>query len=119
MGDPSSPPAAPQGLSEVEAASRLRSDGYNELPRADRRTPLRIVGEVLREPMLALLLAAGVVYLALGDLHEALILLAFASASIVITVVQIIPEELALRQRFGDQYRSYQRHVARWIGRRR
>jgi Ca2+-transporting ATPase len=97
MGDPSSPPAAPQGLSEVEAASRLRSDGYNELPRADRRTPLRIVGEVLREPMLALLLAAGVVYLALGDLHEALILLAFASASIVITVVQEARTERVLQ----------------------
>jgi Ca2+-transporting ATPase len=43
---------------------------------------------VLREPMLALLLGAGAVYLALGDLREALILLAFATASIAITVVQ-------------------------------
>ena len=32
----------------------------------------------MREPMLALLLGGGVVYLALGDLQEALILLAFA-----------------------------------------
>jgi Ca2+-transporting ATPase len=97
MNDPSTLPAAPQGLSEVEAAARLRSDGYNELPRADRRTPFRIVGEVLREPMLALLLGAGAVYLALGDLHEALILLAFASASIVITVVQEARTERVLQ----------------------
>jgi Ca2+-transporting ATPase len=97
MNDLSLAAAAPLGLSEVEAAVRLRTDGYNELPRADRRTPLRIVGEVLREPMLALLLAAGAVYLALGDLHEALILLAFASASIVITVVQEARTERVLQ----------------------
>lgn len=34
----------------------------------------------------------------------------------VITAVQIIPEERALRQRFGDQYSAYQQRVARWIG---
>ena len=38
---------------------------------------------------------------------------------IVITVVQIIPEEQALEQLFGEEYRSYRRSVARWIGRRR
>ena len=38
--------------------------------------------------MLALLLGGGVVYLALGDLKEALILFAFATMSVVITVVQ-------------------------------
>jgi len=95
--DPSSRPAAPQGLSDEDAAARLRSDGYNELPRANRRTPLKIVGEVLREPMLALLLGAGAVYLALGDLHEALILLAFATASVAITVVQEARTERVLR----------------------
>jgi len=35
---------------------------------------------------------------------------------IVITVVQIIPEEHALEQRFGDQYLTYRRSVPRWIG---
>ncbi len=30
------------GLSAVEAAARLKSDGYNELPRAERRGVLRI-----------------------------------------------------------------------------
>lgn len=76
------------GLTAAEAAARLAREGYNELPRRDRRTPLRIVLDVLREPMLALLLAGGVVYLALGDSTEALILLAFATISVVITVVQ-------------------------------
>ena len=77
-----------RGLSEADAQARLRTEGYNELPRPDRRTPLRIVLEVLREPMLALLLGGGAIYLILGDLKEALILLAFATMSVVITVVQ-------------------------------
>ena len=88
MDDPSPSTAAPRGLSDAEALARLRSEGYNELPRADRRTPFRIVGEVMREPMLALLVGGGAVYLALGDLREALILLAFATLSVAITVVQ-------------------------------
>jgi P-type Ca2+ transporter type 2C len=87
------PPEAPslssrRGLSEADAQTRLKREGYNELPRPDRRTPLRIVLEVLREPMLALLLGGGAIYLALGDLKEAIILLVFASMSVLITVVQ-------------------------------
>ena len=83
-----SPPSSLRGLSEADAQTRLKTDGYNELPRANRRTPFRIVLEVLREPMLALLLGGGVIYLVLGDLKEAVILLAFASMSVLITVVQ-------------------------------
>ena len=80
--------AAFQGLGKADAQIRLAAEGYNELPRSDRRTPLRIVREVLREPMLALLLGGGAIYLVLGDLKEALVLLAFASLSVLITVVQ-------------------------------
>ena len=76
------------GLTEADAAARLRAEGHNELPQPDRRTPFRIAIEVLREPMLALLLVGGIVYLALGDLKEAIILVAFATMSIAITVVQ-------------------------------
>ena len=79
---------AHSGLSTAEAQVRLASDGPNELPRAGRRSTLKIVGEVVREPMLALLLGGGALYLVLGDLTEALILLAFATFSVVLTVVQ-------------------------------
>lgn len=82
------PQDVPRGLSAAEALDRLGSEGANELPRARRRTPLRIAIEVLREPMLAMLLGAGVIYLLLGDTSEALILLAFAGLSISITIVQ-------------------------------
>ena len=76
------------GLSTVEAQARLQRDGANELPRQARRTPFRIALEVIREPMLALLIAGGVIYLFLGDLSEAIILMVLALFSVVITVVQ-------------------------------
>ncbi|MFI4987911.1 MAG: HAD-IC family P-type ATPase, partial [Alphaproteobacteria bacterium] len=84
------------GLSESDAAVRLRSEGANELPRTGRRRLLRIVGEVIREPMFALLLGAGIIYLVLGDLGEALMLLAFATISIIITIVQETRSERVL-----------------------
>jgi Ca2+-transporting ATPase len=76
------------GLGEADAQARLRAEGYNELPQPDRRTPFRIALEVLREPMLSLLLVGGIIYLALGDLKEAIVLVVFATMSIAITVVQ-------------------------------
>ena len=76
------------GLSSAEAADRLKSDGYNELPAAEHRGVYRIAFEVVRQPMFALLIAGGVVYLILGDHVEAMLLIAFASLSVVITIVQ-------------------------------
>lgn len=84
------------GLSNVEAARRLGLDGPNELPRQGQRTFPRILLDVLREPMLTLLLVAGLIYFALGDLHDALILVAFACLSIIITIVQETRTENAL-----------------------
>ncbi|WP_241217897.1 cation-translocating P-type ATPase [Sphingomonas sp. ABOLD] len=77
-----------EGLAAAAAAVRLREEGPNELPRAGQRSPLRILIEVLREPMLALLLLGGIAYLLLGDTAEALILLAFATLSVLVTVIQ-------------------------------
>lgn len=87
---------APQGLSGTEAAARLAAEGPNELARQRRRSFAFVVLDVLREPMLLLLLAGGIIYLALGDLGEALMLIAFAGFSVVVTVVQESRSERAL-----------------------
>ena len=76
------------GLSSAEAAARLKADGYNELPAPDHRGLLRILFEVVRQPMFALLLVGGVVYLLLGDRMEAILILLFATLSVSITIVQ-------------------------------
>jgi Ca2+-transporting ATPase len=77
-----------RGLSKQEAVARLAAEGPNVLPRPESRTFLRIVADILREPMFALLLGAGAVYLLLGDLKEAIILFLFACTSVGIAVVQ-------------------------------
>jgi Ca2+-transporting ATPase len=88
-----------RGLSEKEAAARLKAEGPNTLPQADRRTFIRIVLEILREPMFALLLGAAVIYLVLGDLKEAVVLGVFACTSVLIAVVQETRTERVLESR--------------------
>jgi Ca2+-transporting ATPase len=84
-----------QGLSSGEAQSRLAADGPNALP-ADRQRLLAILGEAIREPMFLLLAAAAALYLALGDLHEGLLLLAMVSITIGLTLYQEGKTERAL-----------------------
>lgn len=76
------------GLTQVEANARLKADGFNELPSTKVRGILSIVFDVVREPMFLLLVAAGLIYLVLGDLHEALMLLAFVFIVMGITIYQ-------------------------------
>jgi len=85
-----------QGLTDQEAAARLRQYGYNELPSKQQRTVLHIVAEVLREPMFLLLMAAGAIYLVLGDPGDALMLLGFVFVSMGITIFQERKTERAL-----------------------
>ncbi|HJU29001.1 MAG TPA: cation-translocating P-type ATPase [Candidatus Binataceae bacterium] len=76
------------GLSDSEAAARLKADGYNELPRSRRRTGLRIAVEVASEPMFDLLLAAAAIYFVVGALGEALMLAGSALITVAIAVIQ-------------------------------
>ena len=90
--------AAPQwqGLSEDEAARRLAREGFNELPSAQARNLWRIAVDVLREPMLLLLVGTGGVYLLLGDPAEAAVLLVAIFGIIGITLYQERKTERAL-----------------------
>src|SRR5689334_15065741 len=90
------PAALARGLSSAEAAERLRRDGYNELPYERRRSVFAIAFAILREPMLLLLVAATVLYLVLGDLQEAIILVASLAVVIGITLYQEHKTERAL-----------------------
>jgi Ca2+-transporting ATPase len=83
-------------LSSAEAARRLAAEGPNALPAAQERGLAAIALEVLREPMFLLLVAAAAIYLALGDLREALVLAASVVVIIAITVRQERKAERAL-----------------------
>lgn len=93
---PAGPAVESAGLDSEQARRRLESEGPNELARADRRSAWRIALGVLGEPMFGLLLGAGFLYLLLGDLAEASVLLAFSSLSISIAAVQETRSEKVL-----------------------
>src|SRR5512140_1979549 len=77
-----------QGLTDEQVAQRLAEDGPNELPSSKPRTLLATAVEVVREPMFLLLVAAASIYLAIGDLTEGLLLLAFVLVVMGITLYQ-------------------------------
>ena len=77
-----------RGLDHAEAARRLAENGPNSLPGARAKSFLRIVRDVVTEPMFLMLLVAGGLYLALGDTAEAMFLLTAVFVVIGITLVQ-------------------------------
>ncbi len=84
------------GLSEYEAAQRLKEEGYNELPSTKRRSLLAIAVGVVREPMFLLLVACGTLYLFMGDMEEALMLIGFVFVVVGVTLYQERKTERAL-----------------------
>ncbi len=72
----------------MQSAVRQKAEGYNELPSSKPRHMLAIAANVAREPMFLLLLVSGGLYLLLGDLHEALLLLFFVFIVLGITLYQ-------------------------------
>jgi len=85
-----------QGLAESEAHSRLELEGANELPAQKKRGVAAIAFEVVREPMFLMLLAAGGLYLLMGEPVDALMLLGFVFVVMAITIVQERRTERAL-----------------------
>jgi Ca2+-transporting ATPase len=88
--------ASVQGLSDQQAAARLLAEGYNELPSQKKQTVFDIILNVLKEPMLLLLLACGAIYLVLGEPKDAMMLLTFVLVVIGITFYQERKTENAL-----------------------
>ncbi|MBP9205361.1 MAG: cation-translocating P-type ATPase [Kofleriaceae bacterium] len=84
------------GLDEATAQARLVAEGTNELPGQRPRTGLAIALEVVREPMFLMLVAAGGLYLTMGEPADAAMLLGFVVVVMAITVVQERRTERAL-----------------------
>lgn len=87
---------AASGLTDQEASARLRSEGANELPSAKPRGLLALTWEVIREPMLLLLVGAGAIYLVIGELKDSLVLLASIFVVLGISLYQQRKTERAL-----------------------
>ena len=79
---------ADSGMSAAQAAQRLQQDGPNYLPGDHSRGMLHVILETLQDPMFALLLAAGVLYLLLGDMQEGAVLLGLVLVVLALTLYQ-------------------------------
>ncbi|HET9648218.1 MAG TPA: cation-translocating P-type ATPase [Microlunatus sp.] len=84
------------GLTAQEAARRLAADGPNELPTAKPRNLLQQAWEVVRQPMLLLLLGAGAVNFLLTEPLDGAILMSFVVVVIGISIYQERKTEHAL-----------------------
>ena len=89
-------PLTVSGLTAEEAAQLLVEDGPNELPTAKPRTLLQQLRDVLREPMLLLLVGAGVLYFLLAEPLDGVILMCFVGVVIGISLYQEHKTENAL-----------------------
>ena len=76
------------GLSNSEAEKKLKLEGYNEILGSKRNNFFRIFLEIFKEPMFVLLILCGLLYLFLGDIKEAIMLLFFMFVIIGITIYQ-------------------------------
>ncbi len=85
-----------RGLTDAQAAEYLKRDGYNELPSVKERSLFALAFQIVREPMFLLLIACGTIYLLLGDVQEALLLLSFVFVIMGITLYQERKTERAL-----------------------
>lgn len=80
----------PGGWTTAEAAARLAADGPNELPATRPLGYWRPLAEIVREPMLLLLLACGAVFLLSGDRQEAAMLPGFV---VIVIGISYVPRQ--------------------------
>ena len=85
-----------RGLSDAEVASLREKEGYNEIPSEKKRTLLDIAIDTMREPTFALLLLGALVYIVIGDMEGAVLMLVFVAVVIGISLYQEIKVERAL-----------------------
>lgn len=76
------------GLSTGEAITRQEKFGFNELPKENTFSFWRSLYDVVTEPIFGLLILAGLIYLIIGSIKDALTLMGFIAISIGITVYQ-------------------------------
>lgn len=84
-------------LSDSEVAQRLERYGFNELPAQKPKSFISLLFTVVREPMIFLLLAAGLVYLLLGEPQDSTVLFVSIVVVIGITFYQERKTENALQ----------------------
>jgi Ca2+-transporting ATPase len=77
-----------KGLSSEEASQLQKNEGFNELPKSEKKNIFHVFLHVIQEPMFLLLIACATLYFILGDKEEAIMLLFIVIIIVGITVFQ-------------------------------
>ena len=85
-----------EGLTDQAVAERRLRYGFNDMPTSQSKSFWRIAREVLKEPMFALLIACGTLYMLIGDYREGIVQLTAIVLIILITFFQYRKNERAL-----------------------
>lgn len=85
-----------EGLTKSQVIELQAQHGFNELAVADKKTLFKPLLRILTEPTFALLLLADSIYLFIGKIDDALILLGFIFISVGITLFQERKSEKAI-----------------------
>lgn len=85
-----------QGLTQSQVNQLQAKNGFNELAVADKNTTLKLLLRILVEPTFTLLFLAGAIYLIIGKIDDALILIGFIFISVGITLFQERKSEKAI-----------------------
>ncbi len=80
--------SGPDGLSDAEAAVRLLRDGPNVLHQARKQSFLRLFVSRFKNPLVLLLIAAGAISAATGDVTSSVIVIVMALLSVTLDAVQ-------------------------------
>jgi len=95
---PAPDPSPDDGLTDAEAAERLASVGPNALPRPRPvSTTARVLAQ-LRDPMILLLLAAGLVTVVVSDASDALVIALVVVVNTTVGVVQDVRADQAIAE---------------------
>ncbi|GBF49908.1 putative calcium-translocating P-type ATPase, PMCA-type [Leptospira ryugenii] len=77
-----------KGLSSEEIPNIRKVSGWNELRQQKEKNVLQSLYDILKEPMVFLLVLIGLIYTLIGDLGEAMILSASVALIVIITFIQ-------------------------------
>jgi P-type Ca2+ transporter type 2C len=86
---------AEQGLSEVDAATRLLQ-GRNELPQRSLRSPLQLLAGQFSDPMILVLLVAASIALLMGETGDSVMIIVIVALNGILGFVQEFRAEHAL-----------------------
>ncbi len=95
---------------------RFRMVGTTIKPTHPEKATRLVVSGMYRFSRNPMYLGATLILLAIGIfLDDGLALLPVSLFAVYLNYFQIIPEERALEELFGDEYRDYKKRVRRWI----